>query len=73
MASHGDSIPAKDIIALAVYVETLAGERPRRRGGMMGMMSMTPDERAGMMIDHPGMPGGMMQDDIMGPGMMRGH
>ena len=69
MASHGDSIPAKDILALAAYVKSLNRQRPR----MMGMMSMTQDERAGMMIDHPGMPGGMMQDGLMGPGMMQGH
>ena len=73
MASYGDSIPAKDILSLAVYVKTLAGERSRRRGGMMGMMSMTQDEHAGMMIDHPGMPSGMMQDGMMGPGMMRSN
>ena len=66
MASYGDGMAAEDIFALAAFVNSLAGQRSRDRGGMMGMMSMTPDERAGMMIDHPGMSGGMM-----GPGMMR--
>ncbi len=66
MASYGDGMAAEDILALAAFVKSLAGQRSRDRGGMMGMMSMTPDERAGMMIDHPGMSGGMM-----GPGMMR--
>ncbi len=60
MASHGDTMSAKDILAVATYVKSLTSERPSHRGGMMGMMGMTPDERAGMMIDHPGMPGGMM-------------
>lgn len=66
MASYGDSILSGNITALSAYVNSLAGRSPRQRNGMMGMMSMTPDERAGMMIDHPGMSGGMM-----GPGMMR--
>ncbi len=65
MASYRDTMPVKDILAVATYVKSLAGQRPRQRGGMMGMMNMTPDERAGMMIDHPGMPG------MMGSGMMR--
>ncbi len=60
MASYGDGIPAEDILALASYVKSLAEQHLRYRGGMMGMMSMTPDERTGMMIDHPGMTGGMM-------------
>lgn len=70
MASHGDAMSAEDILTLAAYVKSLAGERTRSKGGMMGMMgmmNMTPDERAGMMIDHPGMP------DMMGPGMMWGQ
>jgi cytochrome c len=71
MASHGDTMPAKDILAVATYVKSLAGQRSRYGGGMMGMMNMTPDERAGMMIDHPGMSGGMMNNGMMGPGMMR--
>jgi cytochrome c len=70
MASYGDGIAAEDILALAAFVKSLAGQRLRYRGGMMGMMSMTLDERAGMMIDHPGMPGGMMGGGMMGPGMM---
>ncbi len=71
MASHGDTMPARDILSVAAYVKSLAGQSPGQRGGMMGMMNMTPDERAGMMIDHPGMSGGMMGDGMMGPGMMR--
>ena len=66
MASYGDGMAADDILALAAFVKSLAGRRSSNRGGRMGMMSMTPDERVGMMIDHPGMSGGMM-----GPGMMR--
>jgi cytochrome c len=70
MASYGDSLPTEDILTLATYVKSLARQRPRR--GMMGMMSMTPDERAGMrIIMHGGMMnGGMMNDGMMGPGMM---
>lgn len=49
---------------MASYLKSLSPERLRYYGGVMGMMGMTPDERAGMMIDHPGMPG------MMGPGMM---
>jgi cytochrome c oxidase cbb3-type subunit 2 len=64
MASHRDTMTARDILAVATYVKSLAGQRSRYGGGMMGMMNMTSDERAGMMIDHPGMPG------MMGPGMM---
>jgi hypothetical protein len=59
---------AKDILAVSTYVKSLDSKRSDYQGGMMGMMSMTPDERAGMMIDHPGMGGGMM-----GPGMMWGQ
>jgi len=70
MASHGDTLSSRDILSVAAYVKSLA-RSPRRKGGMMGMMNMTPDERAGMMIDHPGMSGGMMGDGMMGPGMMR--
>lgn len=66
MASYRDAMPARDILAVSAYVSSLASWRPRSGGGMMGMMNMTRDERAGMMIDHPGMGGGMM-----GPGMMR--
>ncbi len=66
MPSFKDTVTDKDILAVATYVKSLASERSGRQGGMMGMMGMTPDERAGMMIDHPGMSGGMM-----GPGMMR--
>jgi cytochrome c len=73
MASYGDALSDEDILAVAAYVNSIAIQRPRKRGGMMGMMSMTPDERAGMMIDHPGMSGGMMNDGMMGPGMMRGY
>jgi cytochrome c oxidase cbb3-type subunit 2 len=73
MASYDDIISADDILALATYVKSFNRQHLRRRGRMMGMMSMTPDERAGMMIDHPGMSGGMMQDGMMGPGMMRGQ
>ncbi len=64
MASYRDTMPAKDILSVAAYVKSFEGKHSRYRGGMMGMMNMTPDERAGMMIDHPGMPG------MMGPGMM---
>ncbi len=71
MASHGDTMPARDILSVAAYVKSLAGQSPGQKGGMMGMMNMAPDERAGMMIDHPGMSGGMMGDGMMGPGMMR--
>ncbi len=71
MASHGDSLPAGDILSVAAYVKSLAGEHAGQKGGMMGTMNMTRDERAGMMIDHPGMSGGMMGDGMMGPGMMR--
>lgn len=73
MASHGDTMSDRDILSVAAYVKSLA-RRPRQRGGMMGMMGgmgmmgMTPDERAGMMIDHPGM-GGMMGPGMMGSGM----
>ncbi len=70
MASYGDGMAAEDILALAAYVKSLSGRRSNYRGGMMGMMSMTPDERAGMMIDHPGMPSGMTGDGMMRPGMM---
>jgi cytochrome c oxidase cbb3-type subunit 2 len=70
MASHGDTMSARDILSVAAYVKSLA-QSARREGGMMGMMNMTRDERAGMMIDHPGMSGGMMGDGMMGPGMMR--
>ncbi len=62
---------ARDILSVAAYVKSLAGEHSSQKGGMMGMMNMTRDERAGMMIDHPGMSGGMMGDGMMGPGMMR--
>jgi cytochrome c oxidase cbb3-type subunit 2 len=73
MASYKDTMPAKDILAVATYVKSLSVQHSSQRGGMMGMMNMTPDERAGMMIDHPGMSGGMMNDGMMGPGMMRDH
>jgi cytochrome c oxidase cbb3-type subunit 2 len=65
MASYGYSLPAEDILSLATYVKSLVRQRPSR--GMMGMMSMTPDERAGMRII---MHGGMMNGGMMGPGMM---
>lgn len=64
MASYGDTMLPRDILAVSTYVKSLAGKRTSYGGGMMGMMNMTSDERAGMMIDHPGMPG------MMGPGMM---
>ncbi len=73
MPSHGDTLSSRDILSVAAYVKSLA-RSPRRQGGMMGMMgmmNMTRDERAGMMIDHPGMAGGMMGNGMMGPGMMR--
>jgi cytochrome c oxidase cbb3-type subunit 2 len=67
MTSYGDGMPSENIAAIAAYVNFLAGLSPRRDGGMMGMMSMTPDERAGMMISmHGGMSG------MMGGGMMQG-
>jgi cytochrome c oxidase cbb3-type subunit 2 len=66
MASYGDSLPTEDILTLATYIKSLARQRPSR--GMMGMMSMTPDEHAGMRII---MHGGMMNGGMMGPGMMR--
>jgi cytochrome c oxidase cbb3-type subunit 2 len=53
MASNSDSISAEDILALATYMKSLNRQHLRRRGGMMGRMSMNPDERAGMKIDHP--------------------
>jgi cytochrome c oxidase cbb3-type subunit 2 len=71
MASYSDAMSDKHILEVAAYVNSIAWKRSSKQGGMMGMMSMTPDERAGMMIDHPGMSGGMMGDGMMGPGMMR--
>ncbi len=65
MPSSVDGLPADDILAVATYVNSIAESRPRQRGGMIGMMSMTGDERAGMMIDHPGMPTGMMDNGMM--------
>jgi cytochrome c oxidase cbb3-type subunit 2 len=66
MASYGDSLSTDDILTLATYVKSLSRQRTGR--GMMGMMSMTPDERAGMRII---MHGGMMNDGMMGGrGMM---
>ncbi len=70
MASYGDVMPSENIAAVSAYVNFLAGLSPRREGGMMGMMSMTPDERAGMMIS---MHGGMMGGGMMGNGMMQGR
>lgn len=56
MSSYGESMSEEDIIALASYINSIAWTGP---SGMMGMASMTPDERAGMMISHPAMPGMM--------------
>ncbi len=61
MASHGDSMPDRDILSLASYVKSLSRERPGYLRGVMGMIPMTRDERVGMMTYlHSGMNGGMM-------------
>ncbi len=66
MASYGDTIPDKDMLSLSSYVKSLKGQHPRYLGGMMGMMSMTHDERIGMMTyHHTGMHGGMMGHRMM--------
>lgn len=49
MASFGDSLNKEELLSVAAYVKSL---QRYYRGSMMGMMSMTPDERAGMMIEH---------------------
>jgi cytochrome c oxidase cbb3-type subunit 2 len=57
MASYGDGMPQENIVAMAAYLNFLAGLYPPQGGGMMGM---TPDEHTGMMISR-GMHGGMMR------------
>jgi len=57
MESYRHILKEDEMFALSHYVQSIA-RKPSDRGMMMGMMGgdITPDERKGMMIDHPMMP-----------------
>ncbi len=65
MASYDDAMTNEERLATAAYVHSIAGRRPRKQGGMLEMVPMTPDERAGMMIYYPSIPVGMMRYGMM--------
>ncbi len=75
MASYGDAMPDEDKFAVSAYVNSVALQRPHKRGGMMELVPITPDEHAGIMMAYPGMPVGMMRYGMMrlysGPGMIK--
>lgn len=78
MPSYGEAYGPEELWAISYYVRSLGPEWPDRGRGRMGMMGVmmsgfvTPDERRGMRIDMPGMPGmgGMMGPFSMGGSMM---
>ncbi len=65
MASYGDTIPDKDMIALSAYVNAIAMQGPLKDGGMMELLPITSDEHAGMMMTYPAMPVGLMRYGMM--------
>ncbi len=75
MASYGDAMSDQDLLAVSAYIHSVALQRPHKRGGMMELLPITPDEHAGIMMAYPGMPVGMMRYGMMrlysGPGMIK--
>lgn len=65
MAPYDDSMPDEDILAVSVYVNSVTMQRPLKRGGMMELLPISPDEHAGMMMTYPAMPVGMMRYGMM--------
>ena len=65
MAPYGDSMPDGDILAISAYLNSIALQNPRKRGGMMELVPITADEHAGMMMIYPAMPVGMMRYGMM--------